>query len=137
MKGPLVSSNSPKKRTNKFVFTTMTNSFVRFMGEFEDIKKSLRNYLTFNGIFAQFFCCFLQQTGFNMGKIRKNRWPNPCNSFITIFNHYRWKGIAVVGGDGTFYEVLNGIFARPDWQDVFKQVPLSVIPSGSGNGLVR
>lgn len=49
----------------------------------------------------------------------------------------RWKGIAVVGGDGTFYEVLNGIFARPDWQDVFKQVPLSVIPSGSGNGLVR
>ena len=47
-KGLLVSSNSPKKRTNEFVFTTTTNSFVRFLGEFEDTKKSFRNYLTFN-----------------------------------------------------------------------------------------
>ena len=47
-KGLLVSSNSPKKRTNEFVFTTMKNSFVRFLGEFEDTKKSFRNYLTFN-----------------------------------------------------------------------------------------
>ena len=71
------------------------------------------------------------------GKYWQKHQLNLRNSFITIFNYYRWKGIAVVGGDGTFYEVLNGIFARPDWQDVFKQVPLSVIPSGSGNGLVR
>ena len=28
----LVSSNYPKKRTNEFVFTTMTNSFDRFLG---------------------------------------------------------------------------------------------------------
>ena len=40
--------NSPKKRTNEFVFTTTTNSFVRFLGEFEDTKKSFRNYLTFS-----------------------------------------------------------------------------------------
>ena len=50
LKGPLVSSNSPKKRTNKFIFTTTTNSFVRFLGEFEDIKKSFRNYLTFSNV---------------------------------------------------------------------------------------
>ena len=49
----------------------------------------------------------------------------------------RWKGIVVVGGDGSFYEVLNGIFARPDWRDVFQKVPLGIIPSGSGNGLSR
>ena len=54
-----------------------------------------------------------------------------------FFMHFRWKGIVVVGGDGSFYEVLNGIFARPDWRDVFKQVPLGIIPSGSGNGLAR
>jgi hypothetical protein len=46
-KGLLVSSNSPKKQTNEFVFTTTTNSFVRFLGEFEDTKKSFQNYLTF------------------------------------------------------------------------------------------
>ena len=42
----MVSSNSPKKRTNKFVFTTATNSLVHFLGEFEDTKKSFWNYLT-------------------------------------------------------------------------------------------
>ena len=55
--------------------------------------------------------------------------------FLLFF--LRWKGIVTVGGDGTFYEVVNGIFARPDWQDVLKQVPLGVIPAGSGNGLSR
>ena len=43
----MVSSNSPKKRTKEFVFTTTRNSFVRFLGEFEDTKKSFWNYLTF------------------------------------------------------------------------------------------
>ena len=57
-------------------------------------------------------------------------------TFISCFAS-RWKGIVVVGGDGSFYEVLNGIFARPDWRDVFKQVPLGIIPCGSGNGLSR
>ena len=47
-KGLLVFLNSPKKRTNKFVFSTMTNSLVRFLGVFEETKKSFRNYLTFN-----------------------------------------------------------------------------------------
>ena len=49
-KGLLVSSNSPKKRTNEFVFTTTMNLFVRFLGEFEETKKFYRNYLTFNKI---------------------------------------------------------------------------------------
>ena len=31
-RGLLVSSNSPKKRTNEFVFTTTTNSFLPFLG---------------------------------------------------------------------------------------------------------
>ena len=37
-KGLLVSSNFPKKRANEFVFTTPTNWFVHFLGEFEDTK---------------------------------------------------------------------------------------------------
>ena len=41
-KGLLVSSNSPKKPTNEFVFTTETISLVGFLGGFEDIKKSFR-----------------------------------------------------------------------------------------------
>ena len=47
-KGLLVPSNSPKKRTNEFVFTTTTNSIVRFLGEFKETKQSFQNYLTFS-----------------------------------------------------------------------------------------
>ena len=46
-KGLLVSSNSPKKRTNEFVFITTTNSFVRFLGESEANIKSFWTNLTF------------------------------------------------------------------------------------------
>ena len=53
-KGLLVSLNSPKKQTNEFVFTTTTNSFVRFLGEFKDTKKSFKNYLTLhNPVFSK------------------------------------------------------------------------------------
>ena len=40
LKGLLVSSDSPKKRMNKLLHR-------RFLGEFEDTKKSFQNYLTF------------------------------------------------------------------------------------------
>ena len=39
--------NSSKKRSNKFVFTTMRLVFVRFSEEIEDTKKTFQNYLTF------------------------------------------------------------------------------------------
>ena len=40
--------NSSKKRMNEFVFTTMRRVFIRFLEEIENIKKTFRNYLTFN-----------------------------------------------------------------------------------------
>ena len=35
---------------NELVFTTTTNFFLHFLGEFEDTKKPFRNYLTFSDI---------------------------------------------------------------------------------------
>ena len=47
----LVSSDSSKKRTNRFVFSTVRqkkpNSFVRFFGRIRGYQKSFWNYLTF------------------------------------------------------------------------------------------
>ena len=46
-KGQLISKancqaeDSPKKRTNEFVFTTMRRVFVRFLEEIEDTKKDI------------------------------------------------------------------------------------------------
>ena len=49
----LVSSNSPKKGTNEsIVVVKRIHSFVHFLGEFEDTKKSFGNYLTFSEPFS-------------------------------------------------------------------------------------
>jgi diacylglycerol kinase family enzyme len=80
---------------------------------------------------------FLPSLTFQKGrKTIKSRLENLTLIFLLQFFN-RWKGIAIVGGDGTFYEVLNGIYSRPDWQEVFQQIPLGAIPGGSGNGLSR
>ena len=50
-----LAEDSPKKRTNEFVFTTTMNSFVRFLGEFEDTKMTFRNYLTFAHCYYRIF----------------------------------------------------------------------------------
>lgn len=48
-----------------------------------------------------------------------------------------YDGIVIVSGDGLFHEVLNGIMKRNDWESVIRNVPLGVIPGGSGNGLAH
>ncbi|KNC55454.1 diacylglycerol kinase catalytic region [Thecamonas trahens ATCC 50062] len=46
----------------------------------------------------------------------------------------RWDYIAVGGGDGTLYEVVQGLFSHPRWKELAK-IPLIPVPLGSGNGL--
>lgn len=48
-----------------------------------------------------------------------------------------YRGIVVCGGDGIYYEVINGLMEREDWDDVFQNIPIGIIPCGSGNGLAR
>ncbi|XP_011185060.2 sphingosine kinase 1 [Zeugodacus cucurbitae] len=48
-----------------------------------------------------------------------------------------YSGIVVASGDGLYYEVLNGIMEREDWRAITRQIPLGIIPCGSGNGLAR
>lgn len=49
---------------------------------------------------------------------------------IAEIHHDRIKMLYVIGGDGTFHEVLNGLHAYPN-------IPVSFIPAGSGNDFVR
>ena len=79
-----MSSNSPKNRTNEFVFTTTTNFFVRFLGEFEDTKKSFRNAVN-------------TKTNFTECKSSFCLAHNVCVT-ATIWNILRpvkWQGISV------------------------------------------
>ncbi|MDY6936426.1 MAG: diacylglycerol kinase family protein [Cyanobacteriota bacterium] len=45
-------------------------------------------------------------------------------------------GLVVVGGDGTIYEVVNGLMSRPDWQQAI-EIPIGIVPAGTGNGLSK
>jgi len=49
----------------------------------------------------------------------------------------RWRGIVTVSGDGTVFEVLNGLFERPDWREALDSLPLCIVPGGTGNGISR
>jgi sphingosine kinase len=62
---------------------------------------------------------------------------NYARDFVRTKNIYQWRGLVVVGGDGIVFEVINGLFEREDWQKAIKELPIGVIPCGSGNGLAK
>uniref|UniRef100_A0A1I8P1H0 sphingosine kinase n=1 Tax=Stomoxys calcitrans TaxID=35570 RepID=A0A1I8P1H0_STOCA len=57
--------------------------------------------------------------------------------FIQSRDLSAWSGIAAVGGDGLFHEILNGLLKRSDWKKVVENVSIGIVPCGSGNGLAR
>lgn len=48
----------------------------------------------------------------------------------------KYSAIVTVSGDGLLHELLQGLMDRPDWAEAI-QTPVSIIPGGSGNGLMR
>jgi len=48
-----------------------------------------------------------------------------------------YDGIVSMGGDGNLHEILQGIKAREDAEDVLKNVPFGVIGCGSSNGFAK
>lgn len=46
-------------------------------------------------------------------------------------------GVAIVGGDGTIHEALNGLMSRPDCANASKQFPIAIIPTGQYNSIAR
>ncbi|MCP3025333.1 diacylglycerol kinase family protein [Halobacillus sp. A5] len=49
---------------------------------------------------------------------------------IVRTHHSTIDAVVIIGGDGTVHEVMNGLAAWPD-------VPVGIIPAGSGNDFVR
>lgn len=62
------------------------------------------------------------------GEIIKTTHPNHAYEIASNYHIEDDVTIYAVGGDGTIYEVLNGLN---------KDVPLAIIPSGSGNDFYR
>lgn len=70
-------------------------------------------------------------------ELQITKYANYAREFVRHRDIYGWRSIVVVGGDGIYFEVLNGLFEREDWEQAITTVPIGVIPCGSGNGLAR
>lgn len=62
---------------------------------------------------------------------------NFAREFVRTKDINLWHAIVVVGGDGIYWEVINGIMEREDWENIFDCTPIGIIPCGSGNGLAK
>ena len=60
--------------------------------------------------------------------------PGHAERISKEFDSEKFGAIAVIGGDGLFGEILNGLNSRSDRSTVLK-IPIGVIPAGSSNCL--
>ena len=59
--------------------------------------------------------------------------PGDATRLVAQTDLRRFDAVVAVGGDGTVFEVLNGIFSHPD----DKRPSLGVVPMGTGNAFAR
>ena len=61
------------------------------------------------------------------------KFPGHARELASQLDLDNYDGFLVLGGDGTFHEVVNGLFERHDK----KTLPIGLIPAGSGNSLLH
>ncbi|MEE8441574.1 MAG: diacylglycerol kinase family protein [Spirochaetia bacterium] len=62
-----------------------------------------------------------------------SRQPGGTREIAEGLDQSRWDGIVAVGGDGTLFEVINGLLTTSD----SPTVPVGQIPVGTGNSFIR
>ncbi|XP_005413003.1 PREDICTED: sphingosine kinase 2 isoform X3 [Chinchilla lanigera] len=75
----------------------------------------------------------ISEAGLSFNLIQTER-QNHARELVQGLSLSEWDGIVTLSGDGLFYEVLNGLLDRPDWEQAVK-MPLGILPCGSGNAL--
>lgn len=56
---------------------------------------------------------------------------NFARQFVRTKCIFQWSAIVVLGGDGLFFEVINGVFERHDWREVIQNIRFGIIPAGN------
>ena len=65
--------------------------------------------------------------------IVNTEYPGHAKELIYNLDIDSFDKLCVIGGDGTFHEVINGLLTRNDK----KKIPIGLIPGGSGNSLMH
>ena len=66
-------------------------------------------------------------------RLHRTTGPGDAIDRIATQNLSGFDGVVAAGGDGTLFEVLNGLYARPPGE----RPPLGVVPVGTGNAFAR
>jgi YegS/Rv2252/BmrU family lipid kinase len=66
-------------------------------------------------------------------EVRVSKFPGHAVQLAQNFDHAKYEGIVAVGGDGTLFEVLNGVLKKTHHFDL----PIGQIPVGTGNSFIK
>ena len=65
-------------------------------------------------------------------QIFETRYKYHAIKILTELNIKEYDGLFMIGGDGTFHEIVTGIMSRKDKN----KIPIGIIPGGSGNSFL-
>lgn len=65
--------------------------------------------------------------------LARTDYPEHAVSLVKEADLEKYDGVVAAGGDGTLFEVINGYFQNPS----DKNIPLGVLPVGTGNAFAR
>ena len=65
--------------------------------------------------------------------IIKTDYSGHSENIAREFDITKYNGLLIIGGDGTFHEVIIGLLNRSDQ----KKIPIGIIPAGSGNSFMH
>jgi sphingosine kinase len=68
--------------------------------------------------------------------ITKTTSAADTKNLVRNLNLETTDGLVIVGGDGTIHDAIAGLMSRPDRKNAI-QLPLGVIPGGTGDGLAK
>lgn len=69
-------------------------------------------------------------------EIYTSKEKGDITKYVKLIDLHSIDEFCVAGGDGTFFEAVQGMLGRVDWKSAI-QKPLSIIPCGTGNALAQ
>lgn len=85
-------------------------------------------------LYAKYVEPFLHLAGIKVSLIETES-PNQAFELMRIMSNC--DGVAIVGGDGTVHEAINGLLHRPDSAEAAQKFPIGIIPTGQYNTIAR
>ena len=65
--------------------------------------------------------------------LKKTEYAGHASDLVKKTDLMHYDSVCAMGGDGTLFEVLNGMFDRGENE----RIPISIIPNGTGNSFMK